>query len=176
VLTLVVVGVFATGGAAQDRPDFSGTWTSATVSPTRGGPALPGARLGSGWGLEFTIVQGTDSLLVERVFFVRGDLQPVMKFRYSLDGSETRNSVRMGRGLQRQTSRSEWDGDELVITTVHGFLDPGDGQARGQEVTQTLSLQAARTPAWGPSLVVETTVSGALGGLPSSTRTVYTKR
>jgi hypothetical protein len=117
-----------------------------------------------------------DGLTLERVFFSRGDLQPRLKFLYSLDGSETRNAVMMGRGLQEQVSRTSWEGDKLVITTVYSFVNPEDGRPETQEVTQTLSLQSSRSPARPPSLVVETTRSGVLGGPSSSTRTVYTKR
>ena len=137
---------------------------------------MSSANLGSGWGAEFTITQDMHGLTLERVFFSRGDLQPVLKFRYALDGSETRNVVLMGRGPQEQVSSTAWDGDRLVITTVYSFVNPEDGQTETQEVTQTLALQPSRSPARSASLVVETTRSGVLGGPSSSTRTVYTRR
>jgi len=155
---------------AQNRPDFSGAWT-AVGQPT--GSAT--GSLGSGWGASFTIMQGPNMLTVERVFFSRTDLQPPMRFQYSLDGSESRNTVLVGRGEQVQISTAIWDGDSVVITTA--FTVPGtiDGQTITSETTQTLSLlpPTGGRLAWPPSLVIETVRGGALGGPPSTTRTVY---
>ena len=100
---------------------------------------------------------------------MRGDMQPPLKFVYALDGTETKNSVMMGRGIQVQTSKTAWDGEKLVITTTHSFDNPANGQAMKMEVKQTLMLSL---PA---SLVVETTRSGMLGGPATTTRTVYKK-
>ena len=114
-------------------------------------------------------------LTVERVFFVPGDLQPVMKFRYALDGAETKNTVLMGRGFQEQISKTDWEGARLVITTVHSFSDPEDGRPMTTEVTQSLWLEQPTYLVRPPSLVVETTISGVLGGAASTTRTIYTR-
>jgi hypothetical protein len=166
----LVAMVFVIAVAAQERPDFSGAWQSTPMS-TQGT-----ASLGSGWGPSFTIVQDRDSLTVERLFFSRGDLQPPLKFRYSLDGLETRNKVMMGRGIQEQVSRVAWEGNKLVITTIHTFANPEDRRSMTAEVKQVLSLQPTRRAFMPPSLVIETTRSGALGGPPSTTRTTYSKR
>jgi hypothetical protein len=153
-------------------PDFSGRWTSGP-EPTATAPGAGGQRgagdMGSGWGSNITITQTADRLTVEYAFFARGDMQPPLKFIYALDGSETKNSVMMGRGIQTQTSKTAWEGDRLVITTAHNFENPADGKPMKIEVKQTLSLES---PA---SLVVETTRSGVLGGPPSTTRTIYKK-
>jgi hypothetical protein len=125
--------------------------------------------MGSGWGSNITITQAADRLTVEYAFFARGDMQPPLRFIFALDGSETKNSVMMGRGIQTQTSKTAWDGDKLVITTAHGFENPANGQPMKIEVKQTLSLESPT------SLVVETTRSGVLGGPPATTRTVYRK-
>ena len=123
----------------------------------------------------FTLLQDTDTLTLERVFYARNDLQPAMKFRFALDGSETKNTVQMGRGDQVQVSTTAWDGDKLVITTVCHVLDTGDGRKITSKVTQALSLQPPPfgRNAWPPSLVIETVRSGVLGGPSSTTRTVY---
>jgi hypothetical protein len=171
--SVVSLLVFALGSfaMAEERPNFTGAWTA---SPTGDGTA---ASLGSGWGESFTLLQDTNRLTLERVFFARNDLQPAMKFRFALDGSETINAVRMGRGEQVQVSTTAWDGDKLVITTVYHVFDSRSGQKIECNVTQTLSLQRPSfgRSAWPPSLVVETVRSGALGGPPSTTRTVYTR-
>jgi hypothetical protein len=125
--------------------------------------------MGSGWGSTITITQDASRLTVEYAFFGRGDMQPPLKFVYALDGSETKNSIMMGRGIQAQTSKTAWEGDKLVITTTHTFAHPETGQAMKIEVKQTLSLESPT------SLIVETTRSGVLGGPPSTTRTVYRK-
>jgi hypothetical protein len=173
----------AAPGSAVTRPDFSGRWTSdpdpAAAGPGARGaagnrgatPGLVGGRgdMGSGWGATIAITQDAIRLTVEYAFFGRGDMQPPLRFVYALDGSQTKNAVLMGRGLQEQTARTAWDSNRLVITTTHAFSDPTSGKPMTTEVTQVLSLESPT------ALVVETTRSGALGGPASSTRTIYRK-
>ena len=177
-LRMIVVALFAVSAMAQTRPDFSGRWASepapavATPGGQPAGGQSGGARagdMGSGWGSTITIAQDASRLTVEYAFFARGDMQPPLKFAYALDGSETKNSVMMGRGIQAQTSKTSWEGDKLVITTVHTFENPANGQLMTVEVKQRLALESPTT------LIVETTRSGVLGGSPSTTRTVYKK-
>jgi hypothetical protein len=125
--------------------------------------------MGSGWGPTITIAQEANRLTVEYPFFARGDLQPPLKFVYALDGSEARNSVMMGRGIQVQTSKTAWDGDKLIITTVHTFANPANDQPMTIEVKQSLVLESPTV------LIVETTRGGVFGGPPSTTRTAYRK-
>jgi len=179
-LILATVVVLAAAAVPQTRPDFSGKWTSdpePTASSGRreeGRSEQAGDRarkgdMGSGWSSNITITQDASRLSVEYVFFARGDMQPPLKFVYALDGSETKNSVMMGRGIQVQTSKTAWDGDKLVITTLHTFAHPETGQPMTSEVKHTLSLDSST------SLVLETARSGVLRGPSSSTRTVYRK-
>ena len=165
-LPALAAAFLSTGVVAQKRLDFTGSWTRISVE---GGTASAG----SGWGPAFTIVQRSNTLVVERAFFSRPDLQPPLKFTYSLDGSESRNTVLMGRGIQEQVSRATWEGDKLVITTVH--TDPGADGGRGvtSEVRQTLFFQRTRRQAHPPLLVIETTRSAVKNGLSSTTRTEY---
>jgi hypothetical protein len=185
ILAAVAVTSIGTFTAAQSKPDFSGRWTTdpdpaaapAAAAPARGGapPAGAGQRgggrgdMGSGWGSTITITQDAAKLTVEYAFFGRGDMQPPLKFVYALDGSETRNSVMMGRGIQQSTSKAAWQGETLVVTTIHSFPDPDSGKPTAAEVKQALSLES---PA---SLVVETTRAGVRSGPSSTTRTVYRK-
>ena len=125
--------------------------------------------MGSGWGPTITISQSAGSLTVEYAFFARGDMQPPLKFIYALDGSSSKNSVMMGRGLQTQVSTTTWDGAKLVITTVHTFPDPETNKPVTTEVKQTLSLESPTL------LIVETTRVGVLGGPATTTRTNYRK-
>jgi len=163
---------------AQARTDFSGRWTTdpdpaaAPAGARQGGPPAAGrgrGDMGSGWGPTITISQGAGSLTVEYAFFARGDMQPPLKFIYALDGSSSKNSVMMGRGLQTQVSTTAWDGAKLVITTVHTFADPGTNKPVTTEVKQTLSLESPT------SLVVETIRAGVLGGPATTSRTTYRK-
>lgn len=125
--------------------------------------------MGSGWGSTITITQDAARLTVEYAFFGRGDMQPPLKFVYALDGSETRNSVMMGRGIQQSASTAAWQGNTLVITTIHAFPDPETGKTTGVEVKQALSLESPT------SLVVETTRPAVRDGPLSKTRNVYRK-
>lgn len=173
-LAFIAMTVFlsAIDAAPWAVADFSGRWTiEPAPSPGAGRGGAPGSRgdMGSAWGQVLTITQDANRLTVEYAFFTRGDMQPPLKFIYGLDGSETRNSVMMGRGIQQQSSRTAWDGDKLVITTIHSFSNPATGKMMTQEVVQKLSLSS---PA---SLLVETVRAGVLGGPPSTVRTVYTK-
>lgn len=187
VLSVTAVVLFAVSVTAQTRPDFSGRWTSepepasvvgqAGAAPGGGGGAgqrggggrVVSGDMGSGWGSNISVTQDANRLTVEYAFFTRGDLQPPLKFVYALDGSETKNSVMMGRGIQVQTSKTAWDGDKLVITTMHSFAHPENSEPMKIEVKQTLSLGSPT------SMMVETTRIGVLGGPPSTTKTVYKK-
>jgi hypothetical protein len=127
--------------------------------------------LGSGWGDRISIVHKADRLDIERVFFLPRELQPVIRYRYALDGSETANAPLLGRSGPPPTSRTAWDGNRLVITTQY----PADGRWRTQTITQTMWLQPNAVSPFEPSLVVETRRGEALGGPPSTNGTVYTK-
>jgi hypothetical protein len=157
---------------AQAKTDFSGRWTSdpdPAATPARGTAGAGRGDMGSGWGSPITVTQDGARLTVEYAFFGRGDMQPPLKFVYALDGSETKNSVMMGRGMQVQTSRTAWDGAKLKITTLHMLADPATGKPMTAEVVQMLSLESPT------SLVVETTRSGILGGQATTTKTVFRK-
>ena len=174
VLRIITVALFAATVMAQAKPDFSGRWTSEpeakTTEPGSGQPsAARVGDMGSGWGTNPTITQTADRLTVEYMFFARGDMQPPLKFVYALDGTETKNSVMLGRGIQMQTSKTAWEGAKLIITTTHTFENPTNGEPMKSEVKQTLTLASPT------SLIVETTRGGVLGGPSTTTRTIYKK-
>jgi hypothetical protein len=125
--------------------------------------------MGSGWGSTLTIAETPARLTVEYAFFGRGDMQAPLKFAFALDGSETRNTVMMGRGIETEVSRCAWDGSALVITTMHPFTDPATGKAVPVEVRRRLTLESPAV------LIVEVTRAGVLGGSPTTTRTIYKK-
>jgi hypothetical protein len=163
--------LFVAGPAAQAPPDFSGRWTIAPDPPApptqRGGRTVSGS-LGSGWGPEITVTQNAATITIEYAQFARGDMQPPTKFVYRLDGTESRNTINMGRGPQEQVSKTGWDGSRLMITTSHQFHGPG-GKVMTSETRQVLSLESPAV------LLVETTRSAVMGGQPSTTTTTYKK-
>jgi hypothetical protein len=163
------VFLIAGGASAQTRPDFSGRWT---IAPPPAGESGRGARTddaGSGWGATITMSQSASALTVEWAYYSRSDLQPPLVFVYPLDGSEKTNTLMLGRGFEKQVSRTAWDGAKLVITTTQDFPNLVAGQTVKSVMTRTLTLESPT------SLVVETVRSGVLGAKASTTRTVYTK-
>ena len=156
----------------QAPADFSGRWTIEAAAAEPGGGRGRGAArgdMGSGWSTTIAISQDAKQLVVESIVYMRSDLQAQPRFVYALDGSETRNTVMMGRGLQVQSSRAVWEGGSLRITTSHTLPDRSTGKPLTMDVTQTLSLESPTR------LVVEVTRAGVLGGPSSTTRTVYTR-
>jgi len=153
------------GLGAQDRPDFSGKWREKTGQPAAG----------SGWGSEFTIAQSADRLTVERILFSRYDLQPPLNFRYDLDGSETKNTLMMGRGVQEFASTTAWDGNKLAITTTLTFRLPDNDHSITSKTKHVLSLRPPSMPTQPPTLILETIRDAPLGGSDSTTRTEYAK-
>ena len=162
---------------ALPNPDFSGSWSTSIISsaPPSIRSAPPVASLGSGWGDRISIAQRANRLEIERIFFGPREMQAPVRYRYALDGSVTENAAIMGRTEPPSASTAAWEGNRLVITTLYPYQDPEDGRRLNQEVKQTLWLQPAGGTPWVPSLVVETTRGGALGGPASTNRTVYTR-
>jgi hypothetical protein len=169
-------GTLGVRSEALPDPDFSGTWSAAVLSsapPTGSAPPQAPPKLGSGWGDRISISHEANLLEVERVVFTPREVQPLVRYRYALDGSATEHALNTGRSDPAPTSTTAWDGDRLVITTTHRFRVDGTGHT--STVTRTLWLQPAGDPPFEPSLVVETTRGGALGGPSSTDRTVYVR-
>jgi hypothetical protein len=162
--------------AAQPPADFSGKWTLDTpaIATTPAVPGTPAAAaapgdMGSGWGSPLTIAQDATRLIVEYVVFSRYDLQPPLTFTYPLDGSAGRNTVVMGRGEQVESSRAQWSGQTLVITTTFQVADRAAGKPFIAELTRKLWLESPTR------MIVEVTRAGVLGGPASTTRSAYRK-
>lgn len=168
---VVVGGALTLAGAAmQTPPDLSGRWTAVAAAPAAGERgATSAATIGSGWGTDFTITQSAAALVVDRAQFSQYDMQPPMRFRYALDGSESRHTIDMGRGPQELVSKAAWRGATLVITTTFRFTDPQTGKPATSDVTHVLALDSSG------ALVIATTRSGAAGAAPSTSSTSYHK-
>ena len=173
--TFVLAAVFPSALAAQPPADFSGRWTLdapaiATTAAVPGTPATAAAPgdMGSGWGSTIAIAQDAKTLSVEYTVFSRYDLQPPLMFTYLLDGSESRNTVNMGRGDQIESSRAHWSAQALLIDTTRR-VDERGAPPFTAALTRTLWLESPAT------LIVEVTRAGVLGGPPTTTRSVYRK-
>lgn len=151
-LSLVVA---AAPAIAQDKPNFSGTWTL-VVDPNA--PAPTGRGGGGGLGQGATITQDDKTLTVTRTTG-----QGEIKLVYNLDGSDSKNMM-MGRGGQtEQISKASWDGTKLVITTTFTMGD--------NTVTRTQSFMLDASG----QLVVSTTSPGRGGGAPMTMTQTYKK-
>jgi hypothetical protein len=170
---LVAVVALASPSTAQ-RPTFAGDWVrndSATRTISTAGDArFPRGDMSSGWGATLTIRERTDSVIVEYDFFSAYDLQPRVRLAYAADGSESLNSIMIGHANSVQRARLSWQGNSLVIATMHAGPKGADGRPTSFEVRQALSLDATGT------LIVETTRNGVLGGPTTTTRTLYSKK
>ena len=165
---------------ALPNPDFSGTWTSLDVIPPiqssrkiNNEERVPS--LGSGLGNKISIIQSENQLEVERILFHRRAIQPPFRYRFSLDGSETENTVPTGRSWPAPISTTEWKDNRLVITTSYPFRHPKTNKWMRSKTIQTLWLKYANRSPWEPALVIETSREGVLGGVTSTNRTTYIK-
>jgi hypothetical protein len=163
---------------ALPNPDFTGSWSTAdlsTVSVINRTEGAKVASLGSGWGEKIAILQRSDFLEIERVLFTPRELQPLVNYRYALNGAPSENSINVGRSMKPLVSTAKLQENRLVITTLLPYQDPKSGQWRESKMIQTLWLEAANNPPWEPRLIVETYREGVLGGLSSTNRTAYSK-
>jgi hypothetical protein len=175
VMLVALMAPMAGGLVLQERPDFSGTWVAEpeiVPGATGQGPA-PSATvrgtMGSGWGSPITITQTATQMVVEHPLFSRYDLQPPLRHVYALDGSESSYPIMISHTAQVRRARAVWTGTTLEITTTYPGSDPVSGKAFTVDVVQRLFLESPTT------LVVEVTRNGALGGSPTTSRTLYRK-
>ena len=167
-----------TRSVSLPNPDFSGSWSTAdlnTVSVINRGEKPKVASLGSGWGEKISILHRADYLEIERVVFVPREVQPLITYRYALDGSVTENSVNMGRNEKPLVSSTKWQENKLIITTHFPYQNPKNGEWHQSKMTQTLWLEEPTEMPWEPRLIVETWREGVMGGLSTTNRTTYSK-
>jgi hypothetical protein len=160
---------------AQTRPDFTGVWQRSDTGAARSVATAGDVRfrtgdMGSGWGAPLTISRRGDSLIVEFPQFDAYDLQPPLRYAYTMNGGESHNVVMIGHAPSEQRATVAWRGDTLVITTHIPLPPEVGGRGAMAEVRQALSLPSAT------SLTIETTRVGVRGGATTALRTAYTKR
>ena len=154
-------------GTAQSRPDFSGEWVRVDSAEQRsvaavGDAAFRVGTMGSSWGSPLTIRQESNRIIIEYAHFATYDLQPKLSLRFSLDGSESRDTIMIGHSDVVLRSRSTWRDSTLMITTTYS----GPAGTGPSELRQSLTLESPT------SLIVETTRSAA-GTAPLVLRTTY---
>ena len=162
-LVIVITALAAAPVAfAQDRPDFSGTWTAV---PDSTGTSAAGRPLPPVWGPQFTIEHKGTALTLVRTFTGVG----AATIKYALDGSETTSRM-PGRLCEPDTAAmwtAAWDGQALALTMV-GVVPP-HGKPVKADVKSTLRLEGADT------LRVDVAARVAGQAEPRMTSTVYRK-
>ena len=153
-LVIALIGL-ATHGAAQQRPDLSGTWIATKDAPS-GVTAAPSPVFGQRFALRVT----ADAVTVTRPLrdaFVEGT--------YSFDGREVRLRLpgRTCEGDSYTLETAAWDGNAIAFTTV-GMTAPG-GTSSKLNVKRLFRLETPDT------LVVEGTMVQA--GQSRAVATVY---
>ena len=171
-------GKFETTFEALPNPDFSGSWSTTklhTVSVINRIEKSKVPALGSGWGNEISIIHRSNQLEIERVVFIPREIQPLIKYRYTLDGSAAENSITMGRSIKPYISNAKWQDNRLVITSLIPYQNPKTGKWIESKMTQTLWLEAPKKTPWESTLIVETSRHSELNRKPVTNRTVYTR-
>jgi hypothetical protein len=168
-LIAVSLAALTVSAGAVQTPDFSGQWVMDPDVP-QGQAAGPDSdvrgNMGSGWGSPIAVTQDAKDLVVEYTPFTRYDIQPPLRFRYALDGSEILTHLMIGHSPQERRSRTAWKGETLEITSIYPARHPQTNEPFTTEVVQRLSLASAN------ELVVEVTRS-AFGRTAAVTRTTY---
>jgi hypothetical protein len=117
--TITVLFALAVGLAAQNRPDFSGTWVPIDSAPSPAPPPPPPLPDGPPppppppRTLSVSVTQSPTEMKVERRVEASGR-DEVYTFIYRLDGGESVN--RMGVLVFR--TNASWDGASLVVSSV----------------------------------------------------------
>jgi hypothetical protein len=136
-LLVPVVLLVAPIASAQERPDFSGTWTAVT-DPTA--VSATGRPLPPVWGEQFSVDHKGQQLTVWRTFTAGP-----ATIAYVLDGSETTSRMpgRLCEPDSGATWTAAWDGPAVTIAMV-GALPP-NGKPIKMDVRSTLRLESPDT-------------------------------
>ena len=137
---LVLLAAWPSLAAAQQRPDFSGTWTlppDAPVGPS-GKPLVA-----PGYGPTINIRQDASSVTVSRTMGAS-----TVHVTHPLDGTESRSRTpgRLCEGDSHAIWTAAWQ-DDALLTTMVGSLPPGAAEPIKMAVKSTFRLQSADTMA-----------------------------
>ena len=158
----LLIAELASVGAAQSRPDLSGTWVP--IDNTTTAPPLPPS-LPDGAPpppppprtLSLSITQSQTQLTVDRRVEAAGQ-ESLDSATYTFDGRETMRQM----GVLAFRTRAAWDGDRLVLSSTVSH----EGNAIG-ELKETYRLVDA-------NLVVDSTRRSAAGTFTA--HTVHARR
>jgi hypothetical protein len=158
-LAACLVLLCAHAAAAQDRPDFSGTWVASgdSTAVNAAGKPLPPV-----WGAQFTIEHQGSALTVRRTF--TGGPAVIA---YTLDGSETPSRMpgRLCEADSGATWTANWNGQAIAIAII-GAL-PANNKPVKMDVKTTLRLESPDT------LRVEVTARAANQPEPRVSSSLY---
>jgi hypothetical protein len=151
----------ATGSAAAQRPNFSGTW----IATNQAAPPTGAPRAGFVYGSEFAIRQDENTLSITRTILERS-----VVVTHALDGTETRTRLpaRLCEGDSESIYVAGWDGSAVRISLV-GTVPPGGGPVSKRAVTWKLRLDAPDT------LTVDMVAEATGQASPRTLSTVYTR-
>jgi hypothetical protein len=157
-LILVLVSALSMARGAQQRPDFSGTWTLA--ADTASGKPTPAP----GFGPTINIVQDTSSITISKM--MGGGTVHVT---HSLDGRETRSRTpgRLCEGDSEAFWTAAWQDDGL-LTTYLGSMVPGATTRTKAEIKTLFRLGS-------PEALVVETIPSAGTQAPRTVTTRYRK-
>jgi hypothetical protein len=154
----LIVTLVSAPAAAQQRPDFSGTWTATTEAP-----ASLGAAPSPIFGQQFALRQEGQTLR-----FSRRMRDTTLTASYPLDGSEVRNRVpgSLCMADSEAIETAAWERNDIVMTMV-GSIPPGGGAPSKAGVRRVLRLESPDT------LIVEGNMREGPQAQPRAVGTVY---
>jgi hypothetical protein len=140
VVAALVSGAAAQQKAAEQHPDFTGTWV--VVSPK-------------------DMVGQQESIAHDATMLVRGHSSESGEhlFAYKLDGSESRNVITMGGQDIVTLSRASWSGDHL---TIAGSTTYPDGRKLEQNETWTLGKDGRLSIEYSQTMGGKTVAQGTV--------------
>ena len=146
VFTVITLTLTVVRAAAQNRPDFSGTWAASTDAPANV-VAAPSPVMGA----KFELKHDHDNLTMVRV--IRDVATSV---QYTLDSREIRSRVPapLCMGQAESIETASWDGTSVILTIV-GSMPAGATTPNKLNVRRVLRLESP------DRLVVEGTMGAA---------------
>ncbi len=137
IMAMIAALAFVAGAAAQDKPNFAGTW-----------------KADNSYNVYTITVEGNKMTVT---MTVAGNSESTV---YLLDGTPSKETIEGPNGTMENVSTSTWDGDVLVTTTKTGFgttlTEKRSLQADGtMKVQRSLEIPGKPTPPPGPGQVLK---------------------
>ncbi len=152
--TILSVALFA-----QEKPNFSGTWTLDREKSEVGNVGGGGGGRGPGMGGNLTIQHAGEAITIQRKFNFQGE-ERTIEAKHTTDGKENINAGFRDSSIKSKTS---WEGTTLVTESK---METPNGTRETKEVR---SLSAD-----GKTMTVDTTVKGGFG--EGTRKLVYNKQ